>query len=184
MGSIGKRIIIVLVVLALVIAGSVTLVRWMGRRGEAPRPVREVPGEARTVTLYFASRNADGLLTETREITSEGGLEREAEEVIRALLRGPREDDRISAIPRGTEINRVFWVEEEETLYLDFNRAIVANHPGGSAGEYYTIKQVLKTIGENFPQVVSVQFLVSGYPVDTIAGHYHVSKPLSVRDWL
>lgn len=182
--EIGRKIMFVVLALLIIITGIILINRWIDlKEEEGPRVVKEVPGEIRTITLYFANRNADGLLSETRDITSEGGLEHEVKQVIIALLTGPEGRDKISVIPPGTDISRVFWVEEEGTLYLDFSGALVANHPGGSAGEYYTVKTILKTVSVNFPQVEKVQFLVSGYPVDTIAGHYKVDSPLSVREW-
>jgi hypothetical protein len=89
----------------------------------------------------------------------------------------------VSPIPDGTQLLQVFWVEETQTLYLDFNRALITNHPGGSTAEYYTITTILKTVQEDFPQVRRVQFLVAGYPVETIAGHYAVDGPIDILGW-
>jgi spore germination protein GerM len=185
MDQIGRKILFVLLGLAIAVAVFVLVARW-GRMKKDQRPpvVREVPGETRTITVYYGSRDATGLVEETREITTGGGgLENEVAEAINALLEGPEDDEPVSAIPGGTRLLRAFWVEEEETVYLDFNGAITANHPGGSVSEYFTIKVILKTVSANFPQIKQVQLLVSGYPVETIAGHYGVSEPLDVREW-
>ena len=88
-----------------------------------------------------------------------------------------------SPFPEGAAILQAFWVEDTQTAYLDFSRTFVTNHDGGSTTEYYTISTILKTIGANFPQVRLVQFLVDGYPVETIAGHYAVDEPLDVLRW-
>ncbi|MDZ7860567.1 MAG: GerMN domain-containing protein [Candidatus Krumholzibacteriota bacterium] len=181
--NIGRKIMFVLIALFVIIAAVIFVSRWRSREVKRPGTVREVPGEIRTVTLFFGNSTADGLVSETRDITSEGGFENEVKQVIEALLEGPEKGGRVSAIPRGTKIERVFRVEDKKTVYLDFSRDLISNHEGGSAGEYYTIKMILKTIGVNFPQVARVQFLVGGYPVDTIAGHYKVDSPLSVREW-
>jgi hypothetical protein len=182
--DLGRKIIFVLLGLAIAVAVFILVARW-GRMRQEERPpvVTEVPGETRTITVFYGSRDATSLVEETREITSSGRLEDEVGEAVNALLEKPQDDALVSAIPPGTKIERVYWVEDEETLYLDFNRALTANHPGGSVSEYFTIKVILKTISANFPQVSSVQLLVSGYPVETIAGHYGVSEPLDVRKW-
>ncbi|MCD6379375.1 GerMN domain-containing protein [bacterium] len=183
--DLGRKIMTVLLAFFIIIVGIMIIYRWIDlkEKEEGPRVVKEVPGEIRTLTLFFANSTADGLLSETRDITSEGGLENEVKQAIVALLAGPEDKDKVSAIPNGTEISSVFWAENKETIYLDFSEALVSNHMGGSAGEYYTIKTILKTVGVNFPQVAKVQFLVSGYPVNTIAGHYKVDSPLSVKGW-
>ena len=71
--------------------------------------------------------------------------------------------------------------EPEFLLYLDFNRGITTGD--GSTGEYYRITTILRTIEANFPQVLRLQFLVEGYPVETLAGHYGVDRPLDIRKW-
>lgn len=181
--DLGRKIVIVLLVVAAVIVGSVLVRRWLERPGQERPGLQVVPEETRSVTLYFASRDADGLVTETREIPIEEGLENEVRAVIAALASGPRDDDGVSAIPPGTLLLQAFWTEETLTLYLDFNRTVTSAHAGGSAGEYYTITQIVRTIGANFPQVRFLQILVEGYPVETIAGHYAVDRPIDVMKW-
>ncbi len=183
--TIGRRILFVLLALVVAVAVIVLVARWdRTKRQQRPPVVREVPGETRTITVFYGNRDATELVEETREITTTGdGLEYEVKEALGALLEEPGDKDLVSAIPKGTRILRVFWVEEEKTVYLDFNGALTANHPGGSVSEYFTIKVILKTISANFPQIARVQILVSGYPVETIAGHYGVREPLDVRKW-
>jgi spore germination protein GerM len=180
--NLGRKIIIVLIAaVAVMLIVYYLLMRPAGRR--EPAGVEEVPEETRSVTLYFAGPEADKLVPETHEIAVEEGLEAQVRAVIAELARGPAAAGMVSSIPDGVQLLQAFWVEDTQTLYLDFNRALVTNHPGGSTGEYYTITTIIKTIGDNFPQVRYVQFLVSGYPVETIAGHYAVDKPLDVLRW-
>ena len=182
--NIGRKIIIVLIaVAAIALIMYFLVIRPAMKREKAPVGIEEVPEETRSVTLYFAGPEADKLVPETHEIAVEEGLEAQVRAVIAEFARGPADGDIVSSMPDGVQILQVFWVEDTQTLYLDFNRALVTNHPGGSAGEYYTITTIIKTIGENFPQVRYVQFLISGYPVETIAGHYAVDKPLDVLRW-
>jgi spore germination protein GerM len=181
--DLGRKIVAVLLIVAAVIVGTVLVRRWIERHGEERPGLQVVPEETRSVTLYFASRQADGLVTETREIPVETGLESEVRAVMTALAAGPQGDDGVSAIPPGTLLLQAYWVEETLTLYLDFNRTISSAHPGGSAAEYYTIAQIVRTIQANFPQVRHLQILIDGYPVETIAGHYAVDKPIDVMKW-
>ena len=101
--------------------------------------------------------------------------------LLAALVSGPGDDDAVSAIPPGTAVHEVFWVADTGTLYIDFNRGITTGD--GSTGEYYTITTIIRTIGANFPQAEMVQFLVEGYPVETLSGHYGVNNPLDIRKW-
>ena len=164
-------------------AAFAVYMRTRPREGEGPAGVESVPEGTRSVTLFFVSWQADGLLSETREVAVGDEIESQVKGVLSALFEGPVGDGMVSAIPKWTEVLQVFWVEETQILYVDFNGMIVSNHPGGSAGEYYTIATIMKTIASNFPQVRRVQFLVEGYPVETIAGHYDVRKPLDIMSW-
>lgn len=179
--DLGRKIVVVIVVLAAVIAASYGIRRWSARDKVEIPGVQEVSDETRSVTLYFAGRDADGLVAETREIPVREGIVNEVKSVMAALLAGPADGDAVSAIPMGTAILQVFWVENTETLYLDFNKGITMGD--GSTAEYYTITTIIRTIGANFPQAGRVQLLVEGYPVETLAGHYGVSKPIDIRKW-
>ena len=179
--DLGKKIVVIVTLLILVVAILYAITWWTSKDQEELPAIQEVAEETRSVTLYFAGRDADGLVTETREIPVGEGIEREVKAVLAALVSGPGDDDAVSAIPPGTAVHEVFWVADTGTLYIDFNRGITTGD--GSTGEYYTITTIIRTIGANFPQAEMVQFLVEGYPVETLSGHYGVNKPLDIRKW-
>jgi germination protein M len=181
--SLGRKIVLVLVVMAIAIAALYLYMRIVAIREKAPLEVHKVPEETRSVTIFFGNKGADAFLSEAREVPVEEGFEAQVRAVLGELIKGTQDREKVSAIPAGTELIQVYWIEDSQTLFLDFNRAFVANHPGGSAGEYFTIGTILKTISANFPQVSKVQFMVDGYPVETIAGHYAVDKPIEIQKW-
>ncbi len=184
MDVMGKRIVVVVaVLLVLVFVFFLYMGRRGGKRGVLPEEEKAVVTETRSVTLFFAGREADALLSESHEVPVHGGLAEQMRAVVEEFLMGPTTQKAVSAIPRGTRLLDLFWDEESQTIYLDFSQAFVSNHPGGSTAEYYTITTLLKTIQANFPQVRRVQFLVEGYPVETIAGHYSVKKPIEIDRW-
>lgn len=178
--NIGRKILIVLVILAAIIA-VVYLVPRLTTRG--PAEVEKVSEEMRAVTIFLGNEKADGFVSETREVPAAGSFEEQVKLVLGELIKGSRDSRKISAIPRGTELIQVFWVEDTQTLLLDFNGAIAANHPGGSTEEYYTITNIIKTVSANFPQTARIQFLIEGSAVESIAGHYAVDKPIDVKKW-
>jgi spore germination protein GerM len=181
--KLGGKIIIVLVVVTILVVSVYLISRWREMAEEVPPEIERIPEETRSVTLYFASEEADRLLSETHEIAVEERIEEQVKAVLAELIRGPEDRGRVSPIPQGTEILQAVWVEETQTIYIDFNRVLVSAHPGGSTSEYYTISVIIRTIAANFPQVRRVQFLVDGYPVETLAGHYAVGEPIDVLRW-
>ena len=149
---------------------------------EAPERVTEVPEGSRTVTLFFADKNDETLLPETRLVAAGKDFAEQVRQVMQALLEGPQGDG-VSTISAGTRLLGAFYDAETAVLYLDFSSELVAGHPGGSSAEYYTIAAIVRTVAENFPEVTAVQFLVEGLQVGTIAGHIDAYQPFLVRDW-
>lgn len=176
-----------LAVIVLVVLGAATAAyQWYIRRGaEGPvgvGGVTEVPEGSRTVTLFFADDEEPVLFEQSRQVAIGTRFEEQVQQVVRALIAGPSGRG-ASAIPAGTELRGVFYDSDTFTVYLDFSSELVANHPGGSTAEYYTVSAIMRTVSENFPEVQAVQLLIEGSQVGTIAGHISAYDPFLVRDW-
>ena len=178
--NIGRKILIALAILGVLVA-AIYLVPRLAMKG--PAEVEKVSEEMRAVTIFFGNEGADGFVSEMREVPAAGSFEEQVKLVLGELIKGSRDSKKISAIPPGTELIQVFWVEDTQTLLLDFNAAFSANHAGGSTGEYYTITNIIKTVSANFPQTARIQFLIEGSTAESIAGHYAIDKPIDVKKW-
>jgi Sporulation and spore germination len=178
-----------LVAIAVVAAAVLGAVLWLTARGpeapEAPEPARvePVPEGSRTVTLYFAGADEPVMVSEPREVAVGHRIDEQLRQVVDALLAGPEDPKAVSAIPADTRLLTVMVDTDSGTVYLDFSSELVASHPGGSAAEYCTVASVVRTVGENFPEVQKVQILVDGSQIETIAGHIRADEPFYVRDW-
>ncbi len=185
-GSLGGRHFAAIVGLAL---GVLFVVMWMLSRGprapveEAQAPAPRALEGSRAVTLFFASADDPSIYGETREVGVGRRFDEQVRQVVEALIAGPDDERGVSAIPDGTTLLSVSFDPDAGTLYLDFSADLVAAHPGGSAAEYCTVAVIVRTMGENFPEVRAVQILVDGSQVDTIAGHIRADEPFLVRDW-
>jgi spore germination protein GerM len=185
-GTLGGKHLFVIAAIAVIAGGFLYYWFFMDRTGE-PEPVRPgvvttVPEGSRTVTLYFADIEESALVAETRNVAIGREFVKQIEQVIDALVAGP-EHEAVNTLPEGTKLLNVFYDSEAAVLFLDFSSELVAGHPGGAAAEYYTISAILKTVSENFPEIVAVQILVEGSQVGTIAGHLNAYRPFLVRDW-
>ncbi len=181
--NIGRKIAIALAALAAIVAIVFLVPRFRGDRERRPPEAQRVSGETRSVTLHFGRAGADGFAAETREVPASQTFEGSVKTVVGELIAGSTDSKKVNVMPEGADLRQVFWVEDTQTLFLDFNRAFKDNHPGGSAGEYFTIGSVLKTISANFPQVAKVQFLIEGGTIESLAGHYAIDKPIDVKKW-
>lgn len=174
--------------IAFLIIGTLAGCRfWQGKPPEKPPsvkkeelPLKKEKPEAKAkmikITLYFADKDAEYVVPEIREIPETKAV---AETTMIELIKGPRENDHLKTIPRGTQLRSL--TIKDGVAYVDFSRELVDNHPGGSAGETMTIYSVVNTLTQ-IPEIKKVQFLVEGKKIETIAGHYDTSQPFERRD--
>lgn len=149
----------------------------------APEPSASSVG-MRSVTLYFGDRDGRTLLPERREIPAGNSLEARVEACMQALAEGPDQQGAVRTLPPQARAREAFFDDQTATLYVDFTPALVTQHPGGSAAEYFTLSSIVRTIGANFsPEVTRVQILVDGQPVESLAGHFDTSRPIELSSW-
>jgi spore germination protein GerM len=173
-----KKFVVVVIVIVCVIAAWL-IWRRLAREPEVAQPV-DVSLRTRIVTLYFGSRDARGLVSESRELRARddaiGGLRG----VVEALISGPQ-DGGVPTLPSATRLLGAYIADD--TAYLDFSREIVDPSTGSTAGEYIMIASVVNTVCSNFSEVEAVKILIEGEEVDTLGGHLLISGPLKPSDW-
>ena len=70
------------------------------------------------------------------------------------------------------------FVTEKGDAYVDLSREASAAHPGGSLNELLTVYTIVNAVTANLPAVTAVQLLIDGKPVETLAGHVDLRRPL------
>ncbi len=126
------------------------------------------------VDLYFSDR--DGyLVVEKREVPNNDQL---LETVVRELVSGPADPNLMETIPEGVEVRSVRL--SNGVAIADFSREIETNHWGGSLGESITVYSIVNTLCQ-FDDVESVEINVEGQPIETLAGHLDLSRPLKAN---
>jgi spore germination protein GerM len=140
-----------------------------------PPPVAEVQRQLRTVTLYFAAADGSGLVAEGREI-GDCLVENDClRGTVQALLDGPV-GSLTPVLPPHAVLRGVNVTGSE--VQVDFDRALVDSHPGGSWGELLTVYALANTVAVNFPHLRQLRILVEGAAVETLKGHVDLRQPL------
>src|SRR5262249_55662475 len=106
----------------------------------------------------------------------EGTVE-QAREIVLAQL-APVSAPLVSAVPAATRLRAIFVTERGEA-YVDFSRELTSGHTGGSTDELLTIYALVNVLTTNLPAVKSVQILVDGKQIETLAGHVDTRRPLA-----
>jgi spore germination protein GerM len=146
-------------------------------RGPATAPVRPAEAARRIkVTLYYVAADGRRLAASERDVLYADGVTNQARHIVEALLE-PAPEGLASAIPPGTALRGLF-VGERGDAYVDFSGSLRTNHPGGSASEILTVYAIVDALTKNLPAITSVQILIEGHEVDTLAGHVDLRRPL------
>jgi spore germination protein GerM len=126
--------------------------------------------------LFYVSEDGTRLTGVEREVVYGEGPAAQAQLIINAQL-APVSAPLVSAIPPGTTL-RALYLSAKGEAYVDLSRDVVTAHTGGSRDELLTIYTVVNALTSNLPAVTSVQVLVDGKEVDTLAGHVDLRRPL------
>ena len=177
---------IVLSVLAALVTAVVTawLTITVRRRADRPRPATAAaapaaePQTSRKIKarLFYVSMDGTKLTGVDREVAYGEGFSAQAQEIITEQLTPPPAPY-VSAIPPGTKL-RAIYVSGKGQAFVDLSKEVSAAHTGGSDDELLTIYSIVNALTANLPAVTSVQLLVDGKEVDTLAGHIDLRLPL------
>jgi spore germination protein GerM len=173
-----KKFVVVVVVIACALAAYQAW-RHLHREEEVAPTVYESV-RTRTVTLYFGSRDAEGLVPESRELRARDDAVGDLRAIVEALISGPQ-DGGLPTLPSATRLLAAYMVGD--TAYLDFSREIVDPSTGSTAGEYILVASLVNTVCSNFENVEAVRILVEGEEVESLGGHLLISGPLKPGDW-
>ena len=135
----------------------------------------QVFGKKIKARLYYVSMDGTRLTGVDREVSYSEGSVALAQQIVNAQL-APVPAGLVSAIPLGTTL-RALYLTEKGDAFVDLSKEASTAHPGGSLNELLTIYTIVNALTANLPAVKSVQLLVDGKQVDTLAGHIDLRKP-------
>ena len=181
------RMIVLSVAAALVTA---VITAWLTisvrKRSEPTRPTTtstaalpsQPQAEARKIKarLFYVSMDGTKLTGVDREVAYGDGASAQAQEIINEQLTPPPAPY-VSAIPPGTKL-RAIYVSGKGEAFVDLSKDVSAAHTGGTNDELLTIYSIVNALTANLPAITSVQLLVDGKEVDTLAGHIDLRMPL------
>jgi sporulation and spore germination protein len=148
------------------------------RAAAAPSPVTPPPpGRKIKARLFYVADDGLRLTSVERDIAYGEGTVEQARQIVAAQIE-PAVEPLVSAVPAGTALRAVFLTQSGDA-YVDFSREIMTAHPGGTHNELLTIYTIVNALTVNLPAVTSVQVLVDGKEVDTLAGHIDLRQPLT-----
>jgi spore germination protein GerM len=144
----------------------------------APAPGRKIKAR-----LFYVGDDGSRLVGVEQEVPFGEGTVEQARQIIEAQIAPPSER-LVSAVPAETKLRAIFVTERGEA-FIDLSREVVAGHTGGSTNEVLTVYALVNALTANLPAVTSVQVLVDGKQVDTLAGHIDLRRPIEKNlEWV
>jgi len=132
--------------------------------------------ERKEVVLFFSDANERFLVQEKRLIPKGKNTAAQAEEIVRALVEGPKMGS-IRTIPAGTRLLTLRVADG--TAVLNFDNPFIEQHPGGTASEVATVYSLANTLAHNLPEIRRIRIQVRGRDVTTIKGHIDLREPIT-----
>jgi spore germination protein GerM len=146
-----------------------------------PSPTPAVPKIK--ANLFFASEDGRQLVAVEQEIPLAEGTVAQARALVEAQLASAAPAPLASTIPAGTKLRGVYLSDKNEA-FVDLDATVRDKHPGGSMNELFTVYTIVNAITTNLGDVQSVQLLIDGREVDTLAGHVDLRRPLRKNEAL
>jgi spore germination protein GerM len=137
---------------------------------------QEAPGRNIKATLFYIGEDGLRLVAAEREVLFGEGPAEQGRRILEELLK-PAAPPLASAIPQGTTL-RALFVTARGDAFVDLGSNVARGHSGGSLDEIFTVYAIVNALTVNLPAVTSVQILVEGQEVDTLAGHVDLRRPL------
>jgi spore germination protein GerM len=126
--------------------------------------------------LFYVNQEGVRLTGVERDIAYAANPADQAREIVTAQI-APAAAPLVSAVPGGTQLRALFITDKGEA-FVDLSREVVTAHPGGSINELLTVYALVNALTANLPAVTTVQLLVDGRELDTLAGHVDLRRPL------
>jgi hypothetical protein len=157
------------------------LPRWYGRSrtpsgAAAATGVPVPPGRKIKANLFYVAEDGQRLMSVEHDVAFGEGTVEQARQILEAQLARVAEP-LVSAVPEGTKLRTVF-VTARGDAFVDLSREFVARHTGGSTNELLTIYTIVNALGANLPAIRSVELLVDGKQLETLAGHIDLRHAL------
>jgi spore germination protein GerM len=160
----------------------VGLPRWYGRRTASANAGQTSGGQAEPgrkikARLFYIADGGTRLVGVDREVPYGENAVDQARALVAAEI-APATEPVLSPFPAGTAL-RALFVSNAGEAFVDLSRDVSTGHPGGSRAEMLTAYAVVNVLTTNLPAITSVQLLVDGKEVETLAGHLDLRRPLA-----
>ena len=137
----------------------------------------------RKVQLTLPSRQQAGFVQVEREIYATASVVNQGKQLLQALLDGPLAGESNVAPCFGPQAAYLeLYLDNKGLAVVDLPQSTVDGLPGGTSAEVAVLYCLIRSLGQNLPQVARVQILIDGRVPESLRGHMDLQDPLSLGD--
>jgi len=126
-----------------------------------------------TINVYYPDEQGMKLVAVKKTVKL--GNDDKYTAALKALMSGTKEKGLATIVPKQAKIKSV--KVKDDTAYVDFDENLVKKFIGGSTGEEMLVGSLVNTLTE-FSEIKKIQILVEGKKIDSLAGHFDLTKPV------
>ena len=146
-------------------------------KGNSPQALPEAEKKAGngklTINVYYPDEQGMKLVAVKKTVKL--GNDDKYTAALKALMSGTKEKGLATIVPKQAKIKSV--KVKDNVAYVDFDENLVKKFIGGSTGEEMLVGSIVNTLTE-FSEIKKVQLLVEGKKIDSLAGHFDLTKPV------
>ncbi|MDP8244960.1 MAG: GerMN domain-containing protein [Candidatus Hinthialibacter antarcticus] len=125
-------------------------------------PAEMPTGPMDMIRLYFPTASHDLLSYEVVQTLPNETLTERLHTAVTELMRGPRQDGMLNPVPEGTQLQSVFWREQDHCAYISFSPQLIDKNSLNALAEWATIYSIVNTVAEQSSAIREVQILIDG----------------------
>jgi hypothetical protein len=158
-----------------------------GRKAAAPgsahSPLYTGQEPKRTVRLTLPGSQQAGFVYVDRQIYATASVVNQGKQILLALMAGPTPKEAQATPCFGPAAAYLeLYLDGKGLAVVDLPQATVDALPGGTSAEVATLYCLIRSLGQNLPQVGRVQLLIDGQVPESLRGHLDLQDPLSLND--
>lgn len=174
-----------------VVALAMSVYVWQLRKNSGedstpalPPEVVAAPSNAtpQRITLWIAHDDTATLKSQSLSIASSSERQRQAEDILRALLGIYTTKGSPHPLPAGSAVRNVYFIDPG-LIVVDVNSELAAGQTSGIMAEELTLTSLVQTLNANMQGISQVKFLVDGKEASTLAGHADLSNTYDVSQF-
>ncbi len=152
---------------------AITAEKGSSPKAAVPEEEKKAKDGKLTLNVYYPDEQGMKLVAVKKTVKL--GNDDKYTAALKTLMAGTKEKGLTTIIPKQAKVKSV--KVKDDTAYVDFDENLRTKFIGGSTGEEMLVGSIVNTLTE-FSEIKKIQILIEGKKIDSLAGHFDLTKPV------